>query len=127
MRRETVQRRALRAVFQRHDAPLGIMEILDLGRGIVPSLNIATVYRNVNAMIEEGLLRRVNHPALGTLYERTGKGHHHHFHCHSCDRIYELPGCSLKEGAVAPEGFVVEEHEVFLAGVCPECGSAGET
>ncbi len=56
-----------------------------------------------------------------SLYERTGRGHHHHFHCRACNRVFELPGCALKEEGAAPEGFVVEDHEIFLFGVCPSC------
>jgi Fur family ferric uptake transcriptional regulator len=63
------------------------------------------------------------HPSLGTLYELAGKGHHHHFHCRACNRTLALavPGCALKEDAMVPDGFVVEEHQVFLFGICPSC------
>jgi hypothetical protein len=66
-------------------------------------------------------LKRISHPSFGTLYERAGKEHHHHFHCRECNRAFELPGCALKEDEAAPDGFVVEDHEVFLFGVCPSC------
>ena len=87
----------------------------------VESLNQATVYRNVKLLLENGWLKQVCHPSLGTLYERTGKGHHHHFHCRVCNRVYDLPGCALNEREAAPSGFLVEDHECFLFGVCPAC------
>jgi Fur family ferric uptake transcriptional regulator len=99
-------------------------EVLAYGRKRVDSLNQATVYRNLKLLVDDGWLKRVIHPLLGTLYERTGKGHHHHFHCRECNRAFELPGCALKEDGAAPDGFVVEGHEVFLFGVCPSCGGA---
>jgi Fur family transcriptional regulator, ferric uptake regulator len=73
-------------------------------------------------LVDDGWLKRVTHPSLGSLYERAGKGHHHHFHCRGCNRAFELPGCALREDKVAPDGFVVEEHEIFLFGICPSCG-----
>lgn len=121
MKRKTSQRAAIEQVFFRLDRPLGIEEILQAGRGIVGSLNQATVYRNLKRLVANGSVRQISHPTLGTLYERTDKGHHHHFHCHACNRVFELPGCALKEVAAAPDGFVVETHEVFLFGVCPSC------
>jgi Fur family transcriptional regulator, ferric uptake regulator len=121
MKRNTSQRSAIKEVILGHDRPLTIEEILHAGRQMVGSLNQATVYRNLKRMVEIGWLKQISHPVLGALYERTGKAHHHHFHCHSCNRVYELPGCALNEGELAPDGFVIEDHEVFLFGVCPSC------
>ena len=91
----------------------------------VESLNQATVYRNVKLLLENGWLKQVCHPSLGTLYGQygsgAGKGHHHHFHCRVCNRVYDLPGCALNEREAAPSGFLVEDHECFLFGVCPDC------
>ncbi|WP_319587092.1 transcriptional repressor [uncultured Desulfobulbus sp.] len=124
MQRKTTQRTAIEQVFLSEDRALGIEEILRLGRTLVESLNQATVYRNLKLLIDKGWLKQINHPAMGTLYECTGKGHHHHFHCHGCNRVFELPGCSLNQETAAPEGFIVEDHEIFLFGVCPSCAAS---
>lgn len=121
MKRNTPQRSAIERVFQQHDRPLRVDEVFDYGREFVESLNKATVYRNLKLLVDDGWLTRVTHPSIGTLYERTGKRHHHHFHCRSCNRAYELPGCALKDDEIAPDGFVVEDHEIFLFGLCPSC------
>lgn len=121
MQRKTSQRAAIEEVFRVEDRPLGIEEILQRGRILVESLNQATVYRNLKLMVAKGLLRQISHPVMGTLYGRTGKGHAHHFLCHDCNRVFELPGCSLNPETVVPEGFIVEEHDIFLFGVCPDC------
>jgi Fur family ferric uptake transcriptional regulator len=120
LRRNTTQRKAIEQVFRERERPLGVDEILEYGRKLVKSLNQATVYRNLKLLIEDGWLKRISHPSLGALYERTGRAHHHHFHCRECNRAFELPGCALKEDA-APDGYVVEDHEIFLFGVCPSC------
>jgi len=121
MKRKTSQRAAIEDTFRIQDRAMGIEEILHYGRAVVGSLNQATVYRNLKLLVQKGWLQQINHPLLGTLYERTGKEHHHHFHCHACNRVFELPGCALNEEGAAPEGFVVEHHEVFLSGICPSC------
>lgn len=121
MRRNTTQRRAIEQVFRQQARPLGVDEVLAYGRRVVESLNKATVYRNLKILIDNGWLKRFSHPSLGTLYERTGKKHHHHFHCRKCNRAFELPGCALKQDEAAPDGFILEDHEVFLFGVCPSC------
>ncbi len=122
MKRKTTQRKAIEQVFRQHDRPLVIEEILAYGRDMVASLNQATVYRNLKILVDDGWLKRLFHPSLGTLYERAGKGHHHHFLCRQCNRAFDLPGCAFKEDEGVPDGFVVEGHEIFLFGLCPSCG-----
>ena len=121
MKRETNQRNAIQAVFRREDRPLRVDEIVQTGRALVGSLNQATVYRNLKMLVESGWLRKIHTPELGTLYERAGKKHHHHFRCRSCDRLFEIPGCAINERKSTPPGFVTEGHEVFLFGVCSYC------
>lgn len=126
MQRKTTQRAAIEQVFRDEDRPLGIDEILRLGRVQVESLNQATVYRNLKLLLDQGWLNQINHPTLGVLYECSGKAHHHHFHCHGCNRVFELPGCSLNQETAAPAGFIVEAHEIFLFGICPSCAACPE-
>lgn len=117
LKRNTTQRTAIEQVFTQHERPLGVEELLAYGQKLVASLNKATIYRNLKILVDSGWLTPVAHPSLGTLYERTGKGHHHHFYCRVCNRTFDL----LKKDDVAPEGFVVEDHEVFLFGICASC------
>jgi Fur family transcriptional regulator, ferric uptake regulator len=121
MKRKTTQRNAIQEVFEQDDRPLGIDEILKAGRQKVESLNQATVYRNLKLLVQNGLLRKINTPELGVLYEIAGKGHHHHFQCRSCDRLFEISGCALNKKSWAPPGFVTEGHELFFFGICSAC------
>jgi Fur family ferric uptake transcriptional regulator len=121
MRRKTNQRNAIQEVFQQKDQPMGVSEILQIGRQSVQSLNQATVYRNLKLLVAKGWLRTISTPELGMLYERAGKEHHHHFQCRLCDHLFELPGCALNDEQPIPPGFVVERHEVFLFGICSSC------
>lgn len=120
MKRKTTQRDAIQEVFIQQDRPMGVEEVLASGKEMVSSLNQATVYRNLKVLVENGWLNQISHPSLGMLYERCGKEHHHHFHCHQCNHLYCLAGCPLSHSA-HPEGFVVEEHELFFSGICPTC------
>jgi Fur family transcriptional regulator, ferric uptake regulator len=123
MKRRTIQKEAIKQIFQQLDQPLGIEEILRKGREKVPALNRATVYRNIKLYMEEGLLLKINHPVLGTRYERAGKGHHHHFYCRICDQVFELTGCPLNKLNATPKGFFAENHEVYFSGVCSSCST----
>jgi Fur family ferric uptake transcriptional regulator len=124
IKRRTPQRDAIQQVIREEDRALNADEILCTARQVINSLNQSTVYRNLKLLVEKGWLRKINHPARGPLYERTDKDHHHHFHCRSCNKVYELPGCALNENESTPEGFMTEKHEIFLFGVCATCRTA---
>ena len=121
MKRKTNQRNAIQELFQKIDRPLGVDEILQAGRQTVGSLNQATVYRNLKILVQSGWLKKIHTPELGSLYEKAGKEHHHHFQCRSCDRLFEISGCAFNERSLTPPGFVTEGHEVYLFGLCPAC------
>lgn len=89
----------------------------------VSGLSIATVYRNVGALVEEGWLVPVELPGEARRYEVAGKAHHHHFRCDSCGKVFELEGCALDVKPKLPRGFQVSGHEFFLYGNCAECRS----
>ncbi|HEY4321581.1 MAG TPA: transcriptional repressor [Gemmatimonadales bacterium] len=124
MERNTRQRGAIRRAFQRADRPLGTGEVLELARTEVGGLGIATVYRNIRTLVDEGWLAVVELPGEVPRYEVAGKEHHHHFRCRQCDRVYEVPGCVGSLSEIVPEGFVLESHELVLYGRCPECATA---
>jgi Fur family ferric uptake transcriptional regulator len=119
--RDTSQRRAIREAVEGAGRPLSATEILAAARRTVPSLGIATVYRAVRRMQHEGALLQVDLPGDAPRYESSGKDHHHHFHCRSCARVYEVEACPGTFAMPAPPGFEVEDHEVILYGRCPAC------
>lgn len=123
MERNTRQRGAIRRAFQRADRPLGTGEVLDLSRSEVGGLGIATVYRNIRTLVDEGWLDVVELPGEVPRYEVKGKGHHHHFRCRQCDRVYEVPGCVGELTEMVPQGFSLETHEIVLYGTCADCST----
>lgn len=124
LERDTRQKRAIRAVFERPGPPLSIEDVLGNAQAKIASLGIATVYRSVRALIEEGFLQAVDLPGHPTLYERADKGHHHHFLCTSCEAVYELDGCTTEVKGALPRGFHATGHDVTIYGTCATCGGA---
>jgi Fur family ferric uptake transcriptional regulator len=108
-------------VFAENDRPLGPQEVLDAAQVHLPGLGIATVYRTLKAMTEEGWLAPVELPGEPQRYEVAGKGHHHHFRCRDCDRVFEIDGCLTNLKKLVPRGFRIDRHEVVLYGTCKTC------
>ena len=119
--RDTQQRRAIRSAIERADRPLSPREVLDEAQPLSPGLGIATVYRTLKTGVERGVLQPVELPGEPPRYETTGKQHHHHFHCRSCDRVYEIDGCPDDLRNLTPPGFALEAHEIVLYGRCADC------
>jgi Fur family transcriptional regulator, peroxide stress response regulator len=89
----------------------------------VPTISLDTVYRTIGALVELGLVNRVNATPGPTRYDaNTSK--HHHFVCTRCGLISDVYSASL-DGIMVPEEAVslgtVESVKVQLRGVCKEC------
>jgi Fur family ferric uptake transcriptional regulator len=120
MERSTSQRRAIRQALEKAGRPLSPAEVLRGARPIA-KLGIATVYRTLKSMLEDGLIVAVQLPGEPPRYELAGKGHHHHFVCGTCSRVFEIEGCAHALASAVPKGFRVERHEVVLYGRCADC------
>jgi len=121
VQRNTRQRRAILRAFDGNSTPLSPQELLREARAYSRRLGIATVYRALKSMVREGHLVAVKIPGAPDRYEPSGKHHHHHFECRGCGRVFEVEGCRLNLGRLAPKGMRVERHEVFLYGTCTSC------
>jgi Fur family ferric uptake transcriptional regulator len=122
MERKTAQGDAIRAVIERAARPLTAQEVLELARAVVPRVGIATVYRNLKALLEDGWLKLVELPGdPSSRYERSHHGHHHHFQCHDCNRVFDIHGCPRGLDQITPAGFTVHSHELLLYGRCADC------
>ncbi|MGL4609985.1 MAG: Fur family transcriptional regulator [Trueperaceae bacterium] len=126
MQRNTNQRRAILNTLQRALGPLTPQEVLEKAQSEHERLGLATVYRNLNALSEQGDIIAVHLPNDVPRYEMAGRGHHHHFRCEKCGRVFELEGncpVAVLEGVTLPGGFKVQGHELTLYGVCSACQS----
>ena len=122
--RDTKQRRAIRAAFLANDRPLDPNKVLELAAGDHSGLGIATVYRNIKILLDEGWLAVVELPGEVAHYELAGKAHHHHFHCRTCGKVFELNACLPNVQTLAPPGFEVAGHDLLLFGACQDCSAA---
>ena len=121
MERNTRQRSAIREAIAQAGRPLLPGEVLTAAQSTSPGLSIATVYRNLRILLEEGELQPVDLPGENTRYELAGAGHHHHFQCLVCQRVFEVKACPGNFASLAPPGFTVEDHDLTLYGRCSDC------
>ncbi len=119
--RQTAQRRAIQEAIQTASRPLTASEILGEAKSAYAGLGIATVYRAVNLLVEEGWLKSVRLPGEPARFERADGGHHHFFQCRACGVTFTVEGCAGGLESLVPDGFHVERHEIVLYGTCGSC------
>lgn len=87
-------------------------------------IGIATIYRTLKRGVQAGELKETALPGVQARYEPTGRSHHHHFLCSTCERAIDLHGCVRGLEAILPPGFTLTDHEVLLFGQCADCADA---
>lgn len=121
--RKTAQGELIRAVFEETRRPLSPREAHALALNLQPRIGIATVYRTIRRLLDEGCLSPVDIPGVGTHYELADSGHHHYFYCRACGRVYVIPGCPGHISTMLPPGFQMDRHDIVLHGRCGECAA----
>lgn len=123
MERNTRQRWAIREALLTAGRPLLPQEVLEGAQTLVPGLGIATVYRNLKALVDDGEVHAVHLPAESPRYEAAHRSHHHHFQCRQCLRVFDIDACPGDLAFMAPLGFSVDAHEITLYGRCADCAA----
>lgn len=123
MERSTRQRSAIRQALLDADRPLLATEVLQAAKKDVPSLGLATVYRALKTLVAQDDLKVVSLPGENPRFE-FAHGHHHHFSCQACGRVYDIHACPGNLAQLAPPDFLVDSHELTLYGTCAKCKPA---
>ena len=134
MRRATHKRatRQLEAVFQALQGdpthPFAD-EIYRRVRKKLPRISLATVYRNLQRLAEDGKIHTV---LLGERVARYDPetSDHDHFICESCGRVIDLFLERDRQVDLTPlvsDGYIVTTHNLTVYGFCQVCAGQGET
>lgn len=66
--------------------------MLELAGRKAPTLSIATVYRALKKLSDDGSICPVALAGEPVRYKAAWHGHHHHFQCSRCRRVYDVAG-----------------------------------
>ncbi|MBK8077735.1 MAG: transcriptional repressor [Kineosporiaceae bacterium] len=92
-------------------------------------VGLATVYRTLQALAEDGALDVVRNVDGEVLYRRCSTGHHHHLTCRRCRRTVEVDSAAVERWAreVGNEhGFGDVEHVIEVFGTCRDCAAGSQ-
>jgi len=130
---------ALRAARLRVTAPrLGVMgalgaqphsdtdTVIRAVRRDVGSVSAQAVYNVLAALVEVGLVRRIEPAGSPALYELRVGDNHHHIVCRACGATTDVDCAVGRRPCLTPaetRGYALDEAEVTFWGLCPDCQS----
>ena len=117
------QRHLVKDVLQKSHQHLSADQIFRMVKDTDPNISIATVYRNLNQLVEIGEIVKLNVPDAAGYYD--GNNHpHFHMQCEQCGGILDIPGGILpdiKQLVAKATKFEVSESLLFFKGTCEVC------
>ena len=122
--RLTWRRQAILDIFRSTERHLSAEDVLMELKGRKVKVNVTTVYRNLEMVTREGLLRHVDFHDDCCRYELSQAACHHHLHCRGCGKVIEFGECEIAqlEALLAKQtDFTIERHHLELYGLCPDC------
>ena len=96
----------------------GIDEIYEKIKELFPTISLATIYKNMNSLKEEGIITEIcihQKPKYELL-----KDEHAHFICKNCGKVYDVP-LSKKIIKEVNEQFPNSQKELYIYGMCEDC------
>ncbi len=88
-----------------------------------PDLSLGTVYRNLNILIEQDLIRKID---FGSTFDRydANTSQHYHFICERCGSITDLKisiDDELNKRVDMDTNFKTKRHRIEFYGLCDNC------
>jgi len=105
-------------------------EVLEIVRQKTQAVNITTVYRTLDLLVERGLATRTDLGEGRIVYATIRHGPHLHLVCRCCGRVIEADASLLAllgETIHDRYGFTPQLEHIALYGVCRECNETRNT
>ncbi len=119
----TAQRLAVLDAVSRQ--PHSTADVLDKHiRAELGTISRQAVYDSLEALVDKGIVRRIQPAGSPARYEDRVDDNHHHLICQACGRMVDVDCAVGYTPCLTPSAdfdFEVDEAEVIYWGRCPEC------
>ena len=127
--RNTRQRRVILEELQRLDSHPGAAELYEIVRRRLPKISLGTVYRNLDLLVRNGVIRKLDYGGGESRFD-ADLSEHCHVRCVRCGRIDDVdevlgkwPGAACK----TLHGYRILGHRLEFSGICPACRGLAES
>jgi Fur family ferric uptake transcriptional regulator len=123
--RVTKQRLAVSAALDELHDFVSTQELYRILQNQGVSVSLATAYRILQSLADEGLADVLRNGDGEAVYRRCAvTGHHHHLLCRNCGKAVEVEAPAVETWAArtaSEHGFTEVAHTVEIFGLCPDC------
>ncbi|MDX2474822.1 MAG: transcriptional repressor [Candidatus Krumholzibacteria bacterium] len=98
-------------------------ELYDMVRQRMPRVSLGTVYRNLEVLHEDGMIRKLEFAGAETRFDGDTQ-EHYHVRCRDCGHIqdiYDLGPGGKPAQPTELAGYRIEGHRLEYFGICPDC------
>ena len=103
--------------------------VAELVRAEIGAISRQAVYNVLGALVDKGILRRIQPLGSPSLYEDRVADNHHHLICRACGRVVDID-CAVGSAPCLQvgddRGYRIDEAEVIYWGRCPACLARAE-
>ena len=122
-RRDTIQKDLVRNTVYEMRRHVTANEVYEFIKEAYPTIGKGTVYRNLDILVEEGALRKVEVPDGPNRFDFILKNHYH-VRCIKCGEIFDvdidqIP--DLLERIHNTHGIEFVDYDISFKGICPKC------
>ena len=128
MQRETKQRKIILETLKEYPLHPNANQLVELIVNKYKDFSVATVFRNLKQLAEEGIIKKIDGLDNTTHFDHNIH-QHYHFLCKKCGKIYDVSdniAPELIKKAESETGFIIEEHDIILQGICKNCIEKGD-
>ena len=94
-------------------------QIFFKAKEINPKIVLATIYNNLNKMVDEGLIRRVTIQGMTTVYDKTMR--HDHLICKNCGKIMDVSLDDLSKMIDKKLNIKIISYDLNIHYICNDC------
>lgn len=87
------------------------------------NISLATVYRNLNQLAENGIIQKLDHIGDIARFDHT-LDKHYHFICSKCSAVIDIDAgiiSDFEQRILEQTGLAVESADISFRGICPNC------
>lgn len=98
-------------------------ELYEMVRRRLPRISLATVYRNLEWLAENGIVQKIEVGGRQKRFDGT-TAEHYHIRCLKCgkvDDVVMVPLESLENQLEQSTGYTILGHRIEFHGLCPTC------
>jgi Fur family transcriptional regulator, peroxide stress response regulator len=124
--RNTRQRGIILDILQETEDHLTAEMIYRDARRVIPNISLGTVYRNLNFLRTQGLIREIRPGDGGSSRFDGVQTPHAHFHCSACGTLLNIPLPTALERIEFQEAEGISRIasvELHISGMCMDCAS----